>query len=59
VKKKPVRVEEPAPPYAAKKPAAKAVPAQPSVRPADDAAFKKVADKIFLERKELLRKLAQ
>ena len=48
MKKKPAKVEEAAAPYTAKKSGK-----------ADDAAFQKVADKIFVERKELLRKLAQ
>ncbi len=55
-------VGEAAAPYAAKKPAkAKAVtqPATASQSQVAEAAFKKVADKIFSERKELLHKLAQ
>ncbi len=60
--RKPRKVEEPTTPYATKK--VKAVPAAPKsqaagVKYADDAAFKKAASKIFSERKELLRKLAQ
>jgi hypothetical protein len=62
VKPKPDKVEEPTAPYAAQKavaqPAGGNSPAQ-AVKPADDAAFERVADKIFAERKELLRKLAQ
>jgi hypothetical protein len=62
VKPKPDKVEEPTAPYAAKK--AVAQPAgvnlsAPAAKPADDAAFERVADKIFAERKELLHKLAQ
>jgi hypothetical protein len=55
------KVEEPAPPYlTAKKPAPKApAPVQPSVRYARPEDVRKVADKIFAERKELFRKLAQ
>ena len=61
VKKKPAKVEEPTTPYAAKKraKAATSKSAAPGVRQVEDAAFQKVADKIFSERKELLRKLAQ
>lgn len=57
--KKPSKVEESQSSYAAKKPAKAAARAPKSTGPADDAAFKKVADKIFSERKELLHKLAQ
>lgn len=60
--KKPPKVKEAATPYTAKKPAVKAAatePATPGGRSADDATFKKVTDKIFSERKELLHKLAQ
>lgn len=58
---KPHKVEEPAAPYlTAKKPAPQAsAPAQPSVRYARPEDVRKVADKIFAERKELFRKLAQ
>ena len=56
MKKKPSKVNEPQASYAAKKPG-KTAP-QPAPQ-ADDAAFQRVADKIFTERKELLRKLAQ
>jgi hypothetical protein len=62
VNKKPHKVGEAVAPYAAKKPAAKTAmpkPVELGMRQADDAAFHKVADKIFSERKELLRKLAQ
>jgi hypothetical protein len=54
VKKKPTKVEESAAHYSAKKtnPAA-------NTPEAADATFKKVTDKIFSERKELLHKLAQ
>ncbi|GAB1489787.1 hypothetical protein MASR2M8_22410 [Opitutaceae bacterium] len=57
VKPKPHKVEEPTAPYAAKPTAGKGsgTPHPPS----GDAAFRKAADKIFAERKELLRKLAQ
>ena len=58
---KPHKVEESAAPYtAAKPPAPKApVPVQPAVRYARPEDMQKVADKIFAERKELFRKLAQ
>ncbi len=60
---KPRKVEEPAAPYGtAPKPAGNAAapsPAQSSVRYASAAEVKKAADKIFAERKELFRKLAQ
>ena len=58
---KPRKVEEPAAPYlASKQPAPKApAPAQPAVRYARPEDVQKVADKIFAERKELFRKLAQ
>jgi hypothetical protein len=59
---KPHKVEEPAGSYTAspKKPAPKApAAAQPSVRYARSEDVRKVADKIFAERKELFRKLAQ
>lgn len=63
VKRKPDRVEETAASYAAKRPAkaCSTVPKSvlPDVQPADDATCKKVTDKIFAERKELLHKLAQ
>jgi hypothetical protein len=52
VKKKSAKVQEVAQPYIAK-------PADSGMRKKDGAAFQKVADKIFAERKELLRKLAQ
>lgn len=60
--KKPRKIEEASTSYTAKKPATKAAaagPAKPGVRETDDTAFKKAADKIFSERKELLHKLAQ
>ncbi|MBK8857974.1 MAG: hypothetical protein IPN11_09975 [Opitutaceae bacterium] len=56
------KVEEPAAPYIAKRPAKKGMGrklSKPEVRAAGDAAFDRVAGKIFSERKELLRKLAQ
>jgi hypothetical protein len=60
--KKPSKVQETVTPYGAKKPA-KAAPASKTaasgMRYVDDVAFKRVTDKIFAERKELLRKLAQ
>lgn len=62
VKKKPQQVGETAPPYTAKKTVKGKVAApvtDAEKRQADDAAFNKVADKIFSERKDLLRKLAQ
>lgn len=62
MKPKPDKVEEPTAPYTAKKAVAQPVGAKspaPAVKPADDAAFERVADKIFAERKELLHKLAQ
>ena len=62
---KPRKVGEPAGTYAAK-PSGKqaaAVPAQkaagPPLRDLDDVTAQKLADKIFSERKDLLRKLAQ
>ena len=58
VSKKPHKVEEAATPYTTKKPV-KAEPAPAQPRPSDDAAFQRITDKIFAERKELLRKLAQ
>ncbi len=59
--KKPDKVEETATPYVAKTPETKAAAPKPAdvVKQADDAAFNRVVDKIFTERKELLRKLAQ
>jgi hypothetical protein len=62
---KPRKVGEPAGTYAAKPPAkrAPAAPAQKmaahQVRDLDDATAQRLADKIFSERKDLLRKLAQ
>jgi hypothetical protein len=60
---KPRKVGEPAGTYAAKPPAkrAPAAPTTPThqVRDLDDATAQKLADKIFSERKDLLRKLAQ
>jgi hypothetical protein len=62
---KPRKVGEPSSTYTAKTPAkqAPAAPAQktaaPQVRDLDDATAQKLADKIFSERKDLLRKLAQ
>lgn len=60
VNKKPPKVGETQSPYTAKKAVVKAVasPKTGSIS-TDDAAFKRVTDKIFAERKELLRKLAQ
>lgn len=58
---KPHKVEEPAGTYSAKKPADKAplAPAQPAIRYADKATFRKAADKVFKTHNELFRKLAQ
>ena len=57
------KVEETAASYAAKPPAkadaSVSKPAEPGGRTLDDATFKKISDKIFSERKELLHKLAQ
>jgi len=58
VSKKPHKVAESASSYAAKKPA-KAAALSTRATSADDAAFKRITNKIFTERKELLRKLAQ
>ena len=55
---KPRKVEEPQAPYAAKRPA-KAVVRAPQKAVHDGAEFKRVTDKLFRERKELLHKLAQ
>lgn len=60
--KKPRKIEESAAAYSAKKPATKTlVPESVASTPRtiDKASFKKVTDKIFSERKELLHKLAQ
>ena len=60
---KPRKVEEPAGTYAAKPPAKKAATASKAtasgVRYADDATFRKAADKVFKTHEELFRKLAQ
>ena len=61
---KPHKVEEPAAPYVAARPPAhptapKPAAVQPAVRYARPEDVQKVADKIFAERKELFRKLAQ
>jgi hypothetical protein len=56
------KVGEPAGTYTAKtpaKPASAAKAATPQGRDLDDATAQKLADKIFSERKDLLRKLAQ
>lgn len=58
VNKKPHKVGEPKAAYAGKKPA-KGTAVSPQPRPLDDAAARRITDKIFTERKELLRKLAQ
>jgi hypothetical protein len=63
----PAKVAEPAAPYTATPPAAPApavpAPARPEAdfqpRYADDATFRKAMDKVFRERKDLLRRLAQ
>lgn len=52
--KKPHKVSDPSSPYAAKKPAKAAVKSVPA-----DAEFQRITGKLFSERKELLRKLAQ
>lgn len=57
--RKPDKVEEATAPYATKKKVAEQSAACPVAKQIDDATFKKVADKIFKERKELLHKLAQ
>jgi hypothetical protein len=61
VKKKPAKVGESPVPYVAKPITLRAAVKTAAVgaRQVDDAAFQKVADKIFAERKELLHKLAQ
>jgi len=59
VNRKADKVEETATPSAAKKAAPKAVGAKVGVKQVDGAAFKKVAAKLFAERKDLLHKLAQ
>ena len=62
MKPKPDKVEEPTAPYVAKQAVAQPAgvnPPAPTAKQADDAAFERVADKIFAERKELLHKLAQ
>jgi hypothetical protein len=61
---KPGKVQEPAGTYTAKPPAKQPAAsglktASPQVRDLDDATAQKLADKIFSERKDLLRKLAQ
>lgn len=57
--KKPHKVAEPPAPYTAKKPVKAAASTKPGAATVSDADFKRVADKIFTERRELLRKLAQ
>jgi hypothetical protein len=59
VSKKSSKVEEPTTAYIAKKPAKVAPVTITGKADASDAAFKRATDKIFTERKELLRKLAQ
>ena len=56
--KKPHKIEEPKATYPAKKPA-KAVAVSARSRATDDATFTRITEKIFTERKDLLRKLAQ
>jgi len=62
---KPRKVREPAGTYAAKPPAKRAPAAaaqkttSSGVRYADDATFRKAADKVFKTHEELFRKLAQ
>jgi hypothetical protein len=58
VKKKPAKIEEPKATYPAKK-LAKAVAVRADSRETNDATFKRLTEKIFTERKDLLRKLAQ
>jgi len=58
VSKKPHKVAESTSSYAAKKPAKAAAGLNNSATSADNT-FKRITDKIFTERKELLRKLAQ
>lgn len=53
--KKPSKVNEPQTPYTAKKPAK----GESKKSATDDAELHRIATKIFSERKELLRKLAQ
>lgn len=58
----PAKVAEPAAPYTATPPAAQAPAAAPEavgVRYADDTTFRKAMDKVFKERADLLRRLAQ
>ena len=57
MKRKNPKVEEPAAPYVAKKPPARI--ARMATGQAGDAAFRQAAGKVFAERKDLLRKLAQ
>jgi hypothetical protein len=61
---KPRKVEESAVPYLTAKPAASKVSTTkkadaPTIRYADDATFRKAADKVFKTHDELFRKLAQ
>ena len=58
---KPHKVQEPAGTYSAKKIPAKvaATPEQPTIRYADNATFRKNADKVFKTHANLFRKLAQ
>jgi len=60
---KPRKVQEPTTPYTAK-PKEPVEPAQakiggPAIRMLDEAEARKLADKVFTERKDLLRRLAQ
>ena len=63
--RKPAKVEEPAGTYAAKAPKPATPAPVPTKQPAaavrflDDAKGRRLTDRIFSERKELLRKLAQ
>lgn len=57
--KKSSKVEEPTSAYGTKKPAKVAPVTITGKANASDAAFKRATDKIFTERTELLRKLAQ
>ena len=57
MKRKNPKVEEPAAPYLVRKPPART--GRTAVAHASDIAFNRAAEKVFAERKDLLRKLAQ
>jgi hypothetical protein len=59
VSKKSSKVQEAAANYTAKKPVKAALSPKPGPVSTSDQAFKRVTDKIFSERKELLHRLAQ